>query len=143
MLVQMIYASRPTQPFKAAALNAILTTARAHNPQHGLTGMLLYDHHFYMQVLEGERHQVNALLNCLVKDPRHSNFMLLRFATIQERMYPQWDMGYAPAMALSQIADHPQGVSDDFNPSAMTEKSAESLFARLAAVQIAQYALGN
>ena len=55
MLVQMVYASRPVQPFSSAALNAILATARKNNPAHGITGMLIYDHRYFLQAVEGDR----------------------------------------------------------------------------------------
>lgn len=141
MLVQMVYASRPVQPFSSASLNAILTTARKNNPPHGLTGMLLYDHRYFMQAVEGDRTEVNSLMQQLIKDPRHTDFLLLRFATVSERTFPHWSMGYVPEVSSSAPFLLERGVNLEFNPYTLSEARVVALLTELGATAHAEYAI--
>lgn len=140
MLVQMVYASSSVQPFSSATLNTILATARKNNPAHGLTGMLVYDHRYFFQAIEGERSEVNSLLQQLIKDPRHHHFLLLRFGAVHERLFPNWSMGYAPAVALGAPFLFKHGVNLDFNPYVLSEEKAVALLGDLGALASAEYA---
>ncbi len=141
MLVQMVYASRPVQPFTSATLNTILATARKNNPAHGITGMLIYDHRYFLQAIEGDRSEVNSLMEQLIKDPRHKDFLLLRFGTCEQRVFPHWSMGYAPEVAITAPFLFKHGVSLDFNPYVLTEAKAIAILSDLGAMAQAEHAL--
>ena len=86
-LVRLLYASHATTPVNAEDLGAILRQARAHNPQHGITGVLCCSDDLYLQVLEGGRSAVNRLYNRIVADPRHRHMELLSYQQIDERHF--------------------------------------------------------
>ena len=46
-----------------------------------------------MQALEGGREDVNRLYGKLLRDPRHSDVVLLDYAEISERRFSSWRMG--------------------------------------------------
>lgn len=93
MLVRLLYASRAAQPVSTEFIDALLAQSRAHNPAHGITGILCWGEDVFMQVLEGGREPVNALYNHIVRDPRHRDVVLLSYEEITERRFSGWTMG--------------------------------------------------
>jgi len=70
-----------------------LSSAREHNQQNGITGVLCYGGGIYLQALEGGRNQVNTLYSIIVKDPRHKDVVMLDYQEISERRFGGWTMG--------------------------------------------------
>ncbi|KAF7598357.1 MAG: blue light sensor protein [Candidatus Dactylopiibacterium carminicum] len=93
MLVRLLYASRAAQPLTGDIIDSILAQSRAHNPAHGVTGILCYSGDVFMQVLEGGRDAVCELYNTIVRDPRHQQVRLLAYEEISERRFASWTMG--------------------------------------------------
>jgi hypothetical protein len=107
-----MYASRAADGVDGEALHAILRASRAHNPAHGITGVLCLcqDARVFMQVLEGGRAAVNRLYNRIAADPRHHDVQLLTYQEIGERGFAGWAMGQVnmallnPALVLKYSA---------------------------------------
>lgn len=78
-------------------LAELLDQARRHNPQVGVTGLLLYCNGCFMQVLEGPVDAVEALYKRIAKDPRHRSLIQLSMEPISERDFGNWSMAYAMA----------------------------------------------
>lgn len=93
MLVRLLYASRAAQHLSTETVEAILAQSRAHNPEHGVTGILCYSGDIFMQVLEGGRDAVCELYNTIARDERHLNVRLLSYEEICERRFASWTMG--------------------------------------------------
>ena len=85
MLVRLMYASRAAEGLKPDALSAIVRKSTAHNPAHGVTGVLCFSGTVFLQVLEGGRSQVSQLYNRIAADPRHHDVVLLTYEEIAER----------------------------------------------------------
>jgi hypothetical protein len=94
MWVRMLYASRAAGPQTGTVTANILATARSHNAAHGISGVLCQGQGLYLQVLEGERAEVNRLYARILHDPRHHDVQLLSFEEITERRYPAWSMAH-------------------------------------------------
>jgi uncharacterized membrane protein (DUF373 family) len=75
-------------------LEDILKTARENNARLGVTGMLLYGNKTFIQILEGEEDVVNELIKTIKRDPRHSNFHIVKKKHIEEHEYADWSMGF-------------------------------------------------
>lgn len=93
MLVRLLYASRAAAAVTQEITDSIMASARRHNPELGITGVLCHGGDVYMQVLEGGRAEVNALYNTIVRDPRHREVMLLYYVEVSERHFAHWTMG--------------------------------------------------
>lgn len=78
----------------ADALLALVTQCHRNNSGKGLTGMLLHGNGTFLQVLEGEASVVDALLETIGRDPRHTNMKTLRREDINARQYADWSMGF-------------------------------------------------
>ncbi len=93
MLVRLLYVSRSVHPETPEQTESILASAREHNLNNGITGVLCYGGGIYLQALEGGRNQVNALYTQIVQDPRHKDVVVLAYEEISERRFGGWTMG--------------------------------------------------
>ncbi len=93
MLVRLLYVSRSVHPETPEQTESILASAREHNLNNGITGVLCYGGGIYLQALEGGRNQVNALYTQIVKDARHKDVVVLAYEEISERRFGGWTMG--------------------------------------------------
>jgi hypothetical protein len=101
MLVRLIYASRSDEVISTKLVENILSVAQVHNPDYGITGLLCYSNHVFVQALEGGRAEVNRLFQLLSKDPRHHEVTLLQYQEITERRYANWSMARVPLEKLN------------------------------------------
>lgn len=93
-LIQLIYASSAVQLFTEQHLIALLDKSRENNRRRNITGMLLYRDGNFLQVLEGEAAQVDALYKIIAADPRHKSVMLISRREVHDRIFPEWEMGF-------------------------------------------------
>ena len=95
MLVRLVYASRADAEIDDALVASIFERSRAHNLEHGITGILCTyaQGNVFLQVLEGGRAAVNRLYAGIARDPRHRDVTLLDYAEIDQRGFASWRMG--------------------------------------------------
>jgi len=91
-------------------LSKILEESRAHNSDHGITGMLLYVEGIFassgkrsiesastgrfMQILEGKEEEVEHIYAKIKQDQRHFDIISLRNSTASGRYFESWQMGF-------------------------------------------------
>ena len=73
MLSQIIYSSKATRPMASTLLEQILVDARSGNEARDVTGVLVYVVGVFLQILEGERAVLDALLASIRADTRHES----------------------------------------------------------------------
>jgi hypothetical protein len=100
-LIQIIYTSTAVALFSKDQLKTLLTTARRNNHALQVSGMLVYDDGFFMQVLEGPERVVDGLYASIEKNPRHDNIRLLLRHRIKEKEYEEWSMGFVDTSELA------------------------------------------
>lgn len=93
-MLQLSYISTATRPMGTDDLLSLLQVARANNANKGITGMLLYHNGIFVQVLEGEEHELDELLSVIKRDGRHKALRVLERRPIGRREYPDWSMGF-------------------------------------------------
>ena len=93
MLVRLLYASRAAADTQTGAVTSIMQQSHAYNPKQGITGVLCHSERLYLQVIEGGREQVNRLYAKILRDPRHTDVVLLHYEEIGERRFGGWTMG--------------------------------------------------
>ncbi|OQW48744.1 MAG: hypothetical protein A4S16_06335 [Proteobacteria bacterium SG_bin6] len=93
-MLQLCYISTARPSVDAAAIEAILRTARTHNAAAQVTGLLLYNGRRFLQVLEGPDHAVRSIYDRIATDPRHFAMVQLSERTIDAREFAAWDMAY-------------------------------------------------
>lgn len=90
MLVQLLYISTPKEG-ERDSINASLPFFQERNKKKGLGGMILSHPKFIIQLLEGERTNVNKIYGRVVRDPRHENITLLRYIDIRRMEFDEWN----------------------------------------------------
>ena len=132
MLVRLLYASRAVDA-SPAAIEAILTSARQHNHESGITGILVYGGGVFMQCLEGGRQAVNDLYGTIQRDARHKDVELLAFEEICERRFGGWTMGQVNLAKLNHSIVLKYSERPEFDPYAASGKVSFALLEELMA----------
>ena len=89
-LIQLVYRSRSL--IVGAEYDKLMATCLRNNPTRDITGVLISHSGWFLQVLEGSAANVNSLFKIIEKDPRHSDFLLLRFNAVVSRDFRDWSM---------------------------------------------------
>jgi hypothetical protein len=115
-----------------ADLNAILDASNRNNEAAGITGALLFDTLWFVQILEGEREAVSATLCRIIGDERHAAVTVMDCRPAAARLFGNWWMGLA-LLRGDQSALLGRHDLESFNPRAMSGDQAVSLALDLAA----------
>ena len=78
-----------------ADLNAIMDSANRNNEKNNITGALIFDTLWFVQILEGERVAVSETLRRIMADGRHDEVTVMDARPIAERQFGNWWMGLA------------------------------------------------
>ncbi len=88
----LIYASQATEPMTEQALNELQKAAKTSNRLSGITGFLVHQDGHFMQMLEGRRDTLFALLEKIKADPRHHNVHLIIEGPARQRVFADWGL---------------------------------------------------
>ena len=88
------YVSTETGNLRSADMVQLLTEARRINTSRDLTGLLLHRDRSFYQVLEGAEDAVRQTFDSIEKDERHTAIDVLFEGEVDEREFPDWQMGF-------------------------------------------------
>ncbi|WP_298290351.1 BLUF domain-containing protein [Thiomonas sp.] len=131
-LIRMIYASRIAPNFGPADVHDILNTSRRNNPALGLTGLLVFADGYFLQALEGARSRINALYTRILRDPRHTDSVILHYHDIDRRLFGEWSMGYVLSTDKNRALFLAYSLEARFSPLELSAAAAESMLGELA-----------
>jgi len=114
---------------KIAELQAV---AIARNGENEITGALVYDDEWFVQVLEGEAQMVEATMQRIAKDPRHANVAVISRKPISERRFGKWSMGFAERNPRTEVYFGEHWFNGGMNPHDMKDGDVLNLMDRLA-----------
>jgi len=92
MLKSLTYTSFAQLDLTATDLENIHRTARHANALNGISGLLIFNGTHFLQVLEGTADAVDALVENLRRDSRHTGFEIRDTSVAEERSFPGWSM---------------------------------------------------
>ena len=96
MIYHMLYISEKTPTFNEDKdLQRILEISRVNNKKKNITGLLIKNGDFFIQLLEGGKEDVIKTFNYISSDPRHMKIKMLVSYQDKIRLFPGWDMGLA------------------------------------------------
>jgi len=135
-LQELIYTSVSSAQSEKDEVSNILAVSEKNNAVSAITGLLMFDGHRYIQILEGEAESVNHLYDVISKDSRHQELELLHVGGISARSFENWRMAYEalPPGLLADLAEKMAVISLEQNGEALTGE--ESFGARLNAMFI-------
>ncbi len=117
MLASLFYVSRAVGPQTTTVTSSLLTTARAHNAAHDITGVLFQGQGMYLPLLEGERSVVNRLYARILADKRHCDAEILFLDEVASRRFRKWSMAH---IVLSDLDAMVQMNHPEFDPYSAT-----------------------
>jgi hypothetical protein len=93
-LFRLVYFSRSrlpaAVPARIKALSKILAASIAHNRAADISGALVFDSNWFVQVLEGDRESVSATMERINRDPRHCGIVIAEARPIAHRDFAWW-----------------------------------------------------
>ena len=93
-LFHLGYVSTETLDLGSAGMVKLLTEARRINTSRDITGLLLHRDRSFYQVLEGAEDIVRQTFDSIEKDERHTAIDVLFEGEVDEREFPDWQMGF-------------------------------------------------
>jgi hypothetical protein len=117
-----------------ADLNSIMDVANRNNEHDGITGALLFDTLWFVQILEGEREAVSATLRRIVTDERHDGVTLMDVRPAEKRLFGNWWMGLSMLRGDNGALYARHGIGERLNPRVMTGEQTVGLALELAKV---------
>jgi len=90
----IIYVSTTPAPMTRPAFDALLKQARSFNRTVGITGCLIYQDCCFMQMLEGKKEVVEALMEKVKLDPRHCDVRTVVEGPARRRAFVDWSMNF-------------------------------------------------
>lgn len=108
-------------------VNDILDSSRRNNYKNNITGALVFDDNWFIQVLEGAPDDVWTLYKKIELDRRHANIQFLEMRSVPTRRFGNWLMGFAERVGKHAAIFAPYLYNGKFEPSYMTSELILSL----------------
>lgn len=102
MLERLVYVSTAAPDLTLPIVRRIVARAQIRNRQLDVTGMLLYVHPEFVQVLEARSEVLDAVVAHIAEDPRHRDIRIIERKAITARRFDRWNMGLLVTVALAQ-----------------------------------------
>jgi hypothetical protein len=115
-----------------AELNAIMDASNRNNERDGISGALLFDTMWFVQILEGEREAISATLRRIMADQRHDNITVMEARPVRERHFGNWWMGLALLRGDNSALFARHGIAERLDPRQMTGDQSVALARDLA-----------
>ena len=88
----LIYVSQATQCLSSDDLNTLQKQAQSSNRSAGISGCLLYQDGYFMQILEGKRDVILALMDRIKADTLHRDVRVVIEGPARSRLFADWGM---------------------------------------------------
>ena len=115
----------------AGNLKDILNSSIRNNDGSGITGGLIFNRNYFVQVLEGERLDLLKTFTRISVDARHQDVVLVEQSTLNKRVFGAWSMGFAGRTELFDKLLKRYCPSGKFDPRDMTADQLTALVLEL------------
>lgn len=88
----IVYLSESTIEFTENDLKKLTLFSESRNKEAKITGYLAYQEGRFIQYIEGEESEIQALMESIEKDNRHRVMYKLQKNNVKMRFFPSWDM---------------------------------------------------
>ena len=104
MITHLLYVSEESKNYRGDQdLKDILEKSKKNNLSRNITGLLIKNDRFFIQVLEGPKGPLRDVYNNILSDPRHQKAKELLEYTDKERIFPNWQMGFVASNPKNQM----------------------------------------
>ncbi len=91
---QLTYRSKALPDITPKQVQDIIAIATAFNSSNEISGCLIFDNGYFVQILEGDEEKVTQLYLKIKLDKRHSHLEVLSKGWSSKRVFDDWGMGY-------------------------------------------------
>lgn len=109
MIFHLLYVSEKSRAFADDDIDSIIGASQRNNQKLKITGILICNGNFFIQLLEGRKDQVMHAFNRISVDPRHFRVRTILTADSEKRLFPEWAMGLVrepTESTMNQILPH-------------------------------------
>jgi Sensors of blue-light using FAD. len=146
-LVRAVYYARNAIRKRDLAFSAeaksIMAAIRRNNAAASLTGALVFNEHYFAQVIEGDRYQVSRTLWRIGEDRRQEDMVIVAVDSVTRRRFADWAMGYAGQSDELAGLYLRFGIVVGFDPARMTAESLTGLIAAMVEMDSARQLAGS
>ena len=96
-LYYLTYTSKMNQEMSEDELKKLVETSQFKNARSGITGLLISLNNTFIQYLEGEKENIEALYDTIKNDSRHKNIEIQFEGVLESRMFSKWHMSLETA----------------------------------------------
>lgn len=124
-MFELLYTSVAPAGLSELELVNLLDKSRLKNRKHGITGILIYHQREIMQLIEGEKSEVEALFQTIFEDDRHTSVDVFYQGEIEHRSFTDWSMAFKvlDEKMISDIAAGYEGYDKNISPINMIKNS--------------------
>jgi hypothetical protein len=105
-------------------LNAIMEASNRNNEKAGITGALIFDTLWFVQILEGGREAGKRHAAADRAGERHDNLVVMDARPVDRRLFGNWWMGLSFLRGNHAALYRKHGIGERLNPRIMTGKQA-------------------
>lgn len=141
-MYQIVYYSRLNKDaFSGSTLSFlrdIVEVSQRNNARDDISGALIFDNEWFLQILEGPQEAIERTYNRIQKDPRHTTVTLVEKRPLAARLFPEWGMGGTlRSLDVQEIfLDH--GIGGPIEPSRLSASTIVNLALDLKRYEIAR-----
>ena len=108
---RIVYFSQAKPNLDREAVDDLVRNARVKNRKLGITGALLYEKGYFLQVLEGPRKDVRELFRAIQVDDRHEKVHLLIEDDLEHRRFSGWNLAWNRGTDEA-LSEHLEGLKE-------------------------------
>ena len=87
MEYELIYHSHATSKICSQDLSKIFEDAKSYNSEHNITSCLLFHNDEFLQILEGDKADIEVAFERVLEDLRHNDVFLIDMQPISKRLF--------------------------------------------------------
>lgn len=99
------YLSKATPSSRDAGYSHLFQTLLKFNTENNITGVLLYNEGFFLQVLEGKKETLQNLIQQIQRDSRHKEMLIILDQPIDNRIFKKYSTGFSIIENTAAIKD--------------------------------------
>lgn len=88
----LVYVSQAVQPLSAQTLETLCSKAGELNRSIGVSGCLVHQDGYFMQILEGKSENIEGVMERIRADARHRDIRVVIEGPAHRRLFPDWGM---------------------------------------------------
>ena len=122
MPFQLTYHSVANPDLNEQDIKDIMEVSMKNNAELGITGCLMYNNGFFLQILEGDEKKVRDLFEIIGLDDRNNQVTLLSTDESQSRIFKEWAMAYYQFPPTDQLSPEQKELRENLISLADTSK---------------------